>query len=316
MRTINSIIIHCTATKPLAHINVNDVRRWHRERGFSDIGYHYLILVDGTVEAGRPLSAIGAHCKGHNAHSIGICYVGGLNDKGKSADTRTPAQREAMRSLLISLKHRFPNAIIHGHRDFASKACPCFDATAEYAYLSAEPANHTIDPMKTIHYLLLLLALGLLFLCPSCKTAAPIVTTPRNDSIVIRNIYHHDSIYLHDSMAISYKKGVPDVTCKSCGGESGGTIHPSIKRSGIDPCDIVAERVDTVFVHKWHTDIRYSIKHHTDTIYQDKETVVTLPPEKYIPPFYRWCTRVLIIVVCCLILYIAIRLVIKYYTLR
>ena len=73
---------------------------------------------------------------------------------------------------------------------------------------------------------------------------------------------------------------------------------------------------DTVFVHRWHTDIRYSIKHHTDTIYQDKETVVTLPPEKYIPPFYRWCTRVLIIVVCCLILYIAIRLVIKYYTLR
>lgn len=85
MRTINSIIIHCTATKPLAHINVNDVRRWHRERGFSDIGYHYLILVDGTVEAGRPLSAIGAHCKGHNAHSVGVCYVGGLNDKGKPA---------------------------------------------------------------------------------------------------------------------------------------------------------------------------------------------------------------------------------------
>ena len=118
MRTINSIIIHCTATKQLAHINVNDVRRWHRERGFSDIGYHYLILVDGTVEAGRPLSAIGAHCKGHNAHSIGIYYVGGLNDKGKPADTRTPAQREAMRTLLTSLKHRFPDATIHGHRDF------------------------------------------------------------------------------------------------------------------------------------------------------------------------------------------------------
>ena len=296
MRTINSIIIHCTATKPLAHINVNDVRRWHRERGFSDIGYHYLILVDGTVEVGRPLSSVGAHCKGHNAHSIGVCYVGGLNDKGKPADTRTPAQRAALRNLLITLKRQYPNAIIYGHRDFAAKACPCFDATAEYAYLSAEPANHTIDPMKTIHYLLLLLALGLLFLCPSCKTAAPIVTTPHNDSIVIRNIYHHDSIYLHDSMAVSYKKGVPE--------------------SGIDPCDIVAERVDTVFVHRWHTDIRYSIKHHTDTIYQDKETVVTLPPEKYIPPFYRWCTRVLIIAICCLILYIAIRLVIKYYTLR
>ena len=279
MRTINSIIIHCTATKPLAHINVNDVRRWHRERGFSDIGYHYLILVDGTVETGRPLSAIGAHCKGHNAHSIGICYVGGLNDKGKPADTRTPAQCEAMRTLLTSLKHRFPDATIHGHRNFAAKACPCFDATAEYAYLSAEPANHTIDPMKTIHYLLLLLALGLLFLCPSCKTAAPIVTTPHNDSIVIRNIYHHDSIYLHDSMAVAM-------------------VH------------------DTVFVHRWHTDIRYSIKHHTDTIYQDKETVITLPPEKYIPPFYKWCARILIIAICCILAYLVLRLVIKYYTLR
>lgn len=279
MRTISEIIIHCTATKPLAHINVNDVRRWHQQRGFNDIGYHYLVLVDGTIEVGRPLNETGAHCKGHNAHSIGICYVGGLNDKGKPADTRTPAQRTALRNLLTTLKRQYPNAIIYGHRDFAAKACPCFDATAEYAYLSVEPANHTIDPMKTIHYLLLLLALGLLFLCPSCKTAAPIVSTPRNDSIVIRNIYHHDSIYLHDSMA-------------------------------------VAMAHDTVFVHKWHTDIRYSIKHHTDTIYQDKETVVTLPPEKYIPPFYRWCTCVLIIAVCCLILYIAIRLVIKYYTLR
>lgn len=279
MRTINSIIIHCTATKPLAHINVNDVRRWHRERGFSDIGYHYLILVDGTVEAGRPLSAIGAHCKGHNAHSVGVCYVGGLNDSGKPADTRTPAQREAMRSLLISLKHRFPNAIIHGHRDFASKACPCFDATAEYAYLSTERINPDTEPMKTLPLIAILITLCLLFFCPSCKTVAPTVTTPHNDSIVIRNIYHHDSIYLHDSMAVAI-------------------MH------------------DTVFVHKWHTDIRYSIKHHTDTIYQDNETVITLPPEKYIPPFYRWCTRVLIFAICCILAYLVLRLVIKYYTLR
>ena len=134
MRTINSIIIHCTATKPLAHINVNDVRRWHQQRGFNDIGYHYLVLVDGTVEVGRPLNETGAHCKGHNAHSIGVCYVGGLNDKGKPADTRTPAQRTALRNLLTTLKRQYPNAIIHGHRDFAAKACPCFDATAEYAY--------------------------------------------------------------------------------------------------------------------------------------------------------------------------------------
>lgn len=279
MRTISEIIIHCTATKPLAHINVNDVRRWHQQRGFNDIGYHYLVLVDGTVEVGRPLNESGAHCKGHNAHSIGVCYVGGLNDKGKPADTRTPAQREAMRSLLTSLKHRFPDATIHGHRDFATKACPCFDATAEYAYLSVEQANPNMDPIKTIPFIAILITLCLLFFCPSCKTVAPTVTTPHNDSIVIRNIYHHDSIYLHDSMAVAI-------------------MH------------------DTVFVHKWHTDIRYSIKHHTDTIYQDKETLITLPPEKYIPPFYRWCTRVLIFAICCILAYLVLRLVIKYYTLR
>jgi N-acetylmuramoyl-L-alanine amidase len=121
----------------LQHFNVNDVRRWHQQRGFSDIGYHYVVLVDGTIENGRPLSEVGAHCKGHNAHSIGVCYVGGLNAKGAPADTRTPAQRKALRQLLTRLKQQFPAATIHGHRDFTTKACPCFNATAEYADISA-----------------------------------------------------------------------------------------------------------------------------------------------------------------------------------
>lgn len=137
MRRIDTIIVHCTATKAMRHFNVNDVRRWHIQRGFSDIGYHYLVLVDGTIEVGRPLSITGAHCQGHNAHSIGVCYVGGLNSKGAPADTRTPAQRKSLRTLLKSLKKQFPNATIHGHRDFAAKACPCFNATAEYADISA-----------------------------------------------------------------------------------------------------------------------------------------------------------------------------------
>jgi N-acetylmuramoyl-L-alanine amidase len=137
MRTINSIIVHCTATKALQHFNVNDVRRWHQQRGFSDIGYHYVVLVDGTIENGRSLSEVGAHCKGHNAHSIGVCYVGGLNAKGAPADTRTPAQRKALRQLLTLLKQQFPATTIHGHRDFATKPCPCFNATAEYADISA-----------------------------------------------------------------------------------------------------------------------------------------------------------------------------------
>lgn len=276
-RSIKEIIVHCTATKALPHINVNDVRRWHMERGFSDIGYHYLVLVDGSIEVGRPLSIAGAHCKGHNAHSIGICYVGGVNAKSVPADTRTPAQREALRNLLISLKRQFPQAVIYGHRDFAAKACPCFDATKEYAYLFVESTeNH--DPMR-IDYLILILILGFLFLCPSCKSLAPTITVPHNDSIVIRNIYHHDSIFLHDSMAVAM-------------------IH------------------DTVYIHKWHTDIRYSVKYHTDTLYKDKEVIITPPPERYIPSFYRWCTRILILITLSLTIYLIFRLIIKYYTLH
>lgn len=277
-RSIKEIIVHCTATKVLPHINANDVRRWHMERGFSDIGYHYLVLVDGSVETGRPLSIAGAHCKGHNAHSIGICYVGGVNAKGVPADTRTPAQREALHNLLISLKRQFPKAVIYGHRDFAAKACPCFDATKEYAYLSIESAdNH--DLMRNIDYLILILILGFLFLCPSCKSLAPTITVPHNDSIVIRNIYHHDSIFLHDSMTVAM-------------------IH------------------DTVYIRKWHTDIRYSVKYHTDTLYNDKEVIITPPPEKYIPSFYRWCTRILIVSVLSLILYFILRVILRYYTLH
>ena len=135
MRTIDEIIVHCTATKAGRHFDVNDVRRWHLQRNFRDIGYHYLVLLDGTVQQGRPLAEAGAHCTGHNARSIGVCYVGGLSASGQPADTRTPAQRLALRNLLAGLKRQFSTAVIHGHRDFADKACPCFDATKEYSEL-------------------------------------------------------------------------------------------------------------------------------------------------------------------------------------
>ena len=135
MRKINEIIVHCTATKEGQHFTVDDVRRWHLERKFVDIGYHYLVLLDGTIQEGRPIETIGAHCVGHNAHSIGICYVGGLDKNGKAADTRTPEQKASLLHLLTELKQRYPAAAIHGHRDFAPKACPCFDATQEYKNL-------------------------------------------------------------------------------------------------------------------------------------------------------------------------------------
>lgn len=128
MRKIDKIIVHCTATPAGREVTVADVRRWHKARGFRTIGYHYLVYLDGTVHAGRRESEVGAHCLGQNARSIGVCYVGGLDAvTGEPRDTRTPAQRRALRELVGSLRRRYPSATVHGHREFAAKACPCFD---------------------------------------------------------------------------------------------------------------------------------------------------------------------------------------------
>ena len=134
MRQIDEIIIHCSATEAGSDYGAADIDRWHRQRGFRCIGYHYVVRIDGTVEKGRGDDEVGAHCKGHNRHSLGVCYIGGLRD-GHPADTRTPAQRQALTQLLKALTTRHPNAHIHGHRDFAPKACPCFDAAAGYSGL-------------------------------------------------------------------------------------------------------------------------------------------------------------------------------------
>ncbi len=131
MRTIDEIIIHCTATPAGREVTVEDIRRWHLARGFADVGYHYVVALDGTVMAGRPESQPGAHCLGHNARSIGVCYVGGLDVQGRPADTRTERQRQALRALVRQLRRRFPAASVHGHNEFARKACPCFDVQKE-----------------------------------------------------------------------------------------------------------------------------------------------------------------------------------------
>lgn len=135
MRRINLIVVHCTATPSGRDCTAADIRRYHLSRGFSDIGYHYLVRLNGDIEAGRPESLVGAHAKGHNAGSIGVAYIGGLDRNGNPCDTRTAAQREALRTLLTRLRRRYPAAKIIGHRDVAAKACPCFDAKSEYADL-------------------------------------------------------------------------------------------------------------------------------------------------------------------------------------
>ena len=136
MRNINKIIIHCSATPEGKEFSVDDIRRWHLQRGFADIGYHFVIYLDGSVHVGRALAKAGAHCKGHNAHSIGVCYIGGCEAHSqKPKDTRTEEQKRSLVRLITELRQQFPNASVHGHREFANKACPSFNAREEYKNL-------------------------------------------------------------------------------------------------------------------------------------------------------------------------------------
>lgn len=127
-------IIHCSATPEGKSLSAEACRLDHiHHRGFRDIGYHFYITRDGEIHPGRPIEAVGAHCRNHNAHSIGICYEGGLNAEGKPKDTRTLEQRGALLALLRELRARFPKALIVGHHDLnPMKGCPCFDCVREY----------------------------------------------------------------------------------------------------------------------------------------------------------------------------------------
>ena len=139
MRTVTLLVVHCSAVRPGQRSSARDIDRWHKAQGWKSIGYHFVVRRDGTVETGRALEEIGAHCQGHNRHSVGICYEGGLDEDGKPADTRTPAQRLALRQLLEQLHGLFPKALIVGHHDLdPMKVCPCFDAVTEYRDLQPE----------------------------------------------------------------------------------------------------------------------------------------------------------------------------------
>jgi len=145
MRNINLAVIHCSATKEGINYNVDVIRTWHKKRGFSDVGYHFLVHLDGTIERGRPWDKPGAHAKGYNYNSVGICYVGGLDSDGKPFDTRTVAQVHALRAVVGVLRAQFPEIDVVGHRDLSVdlngdgvisksewlKSCPCFDVKTD-----------------------------------------------------------------------------------------------------------------------------------------------------------------------------------------
>ncbi|MGB1307526.1 MAG: N-acetylmuramoyl-L-alanine amidase [Oceanihabitans sp.] len=149
MRTIKYIVVHCSATVEGKSFRAKDIDIWHKKRGWKGIGYHYVVGLDGKLEKGRPDHVMGAHVKGFNKHSLGVCYIGGLDSNLAPKDTRTLWQKEALNQLLIDLKRKHPDAKILGHRDFSpdlngngtiepfefSKACPSFNATKEYENL-------------------------------------------------------------------------------------------------------------------------------------------------------------------------------------
>jgi len=127
VRLITKVIIHCAATKPSMDIGASEIKKWHLDRGWKDIGYHYVIRRNGDIENGIAVALAGSHTKGHNANSIGICLVGGINDKGEPESNFTKAQWATLERLVRVLKVDFPHATVHGHREFAAKACPSFD---------------------------------------------------------------------------------------------------------------------------------------------------------------------------------------------
>ena len=153
-RRIDYIVVHCTATPEGREMTVEQIRAEHKKQGWSDIGYHYVVTLDGKVHLGRDVDIAGAHVSGYNANSIGIAYVGGLESNPKKTysqlkakDTRTDAQKAALLSLIMELRRLYPNAVVQGHRDFSPdknhngtiepweriKECPSFDAKRVYS---------------------------------------------------------------------------------------------------------------------------------------------------------------------------------------
>lgn len=131
-RKINEIILHCSATPEGKDYDIATIRKWHLERGFSDIGYHYVIYRDGSINNGRDVNISGAHCTNHNSKSIGICYIGGCAADGKTAkDTRTDAQKASLVSLVKQLMsmYKLTSSNVHCHNEYANKACPSFKIT-------------------------------------------------------------------------------------------------------------------------------------------------------------------------------------------
>ena len=294
MRSITEIIIHCSATAEGRDFGVADIRRWHKAQGWTDVGYHYVVRLDGTVQEGRALSEAGAHCKGHNAHSIGICYIGGLAADGRTPkDTRTTAQRAALRALVGRLQRQFPAATVHGHCEFAAKACPCFDVRAEFGpdrsgKASSGPRLRTLALLAAVAA-----AASLLFACvSSCASSRRATVRTYQSSAVTDTLRAASSVHRTDHRAEQHNRFLlvaDTVTVRD-------TVRITERQQG---CTLLVER-ETV---RWrdrirtHTDsaatflaarsltdstANTTTTHRTDTARTEEKTAPKHPPNHYI----------------------------------
>lgn len=135
MRKLDRIILHCTATPEGRHVDVDTIRNWHKMRGWSDVGYHFIIYIDGSVHVGRAVEKTGAHVSGHNATTIGVVYVGGTDAAGNAKDTMNAAQETAFVNLVKHLRDEYGPLTLHGHNEYAAKACPSFKVKDKFGWL-------------------------------------------------------------------------------------------------------------------------------------------------------------------------------------
>lgn len=292
MRSITEIIIHCSATAEGRDFGVADIRRWHKAQGWTDVGYHYVVRLDGTVQEGRALSEPGAHCKGHNAHSIGICYVGGLAADGRTPkDTRTTAQRAALRALVDRLQRQFPAATVHGHCEFAAKACPCFDVRAEFgpdrgSKASSGPRLRTLALLAAVAA-----AASLLFACvASCASSRRTTVRTYQSSTVTDTLRAASSVHRTDHRAEQYNRFrlVADTvtvrdTVRITERQQGCTLL--VERETVRWRDRIRTRSDTAatfLAARSLTDSTATSTHRTDTARTEEKTAPKHPPNQYI----------------------------------
>lgn len=299
MRKIERIIIHCTATREGQDWSVEQIRKMHiQQNGWADIGYHYLIYRDGSVHTGRPVEKAGAHTAGYNATSIGVCYVGGCDKNLKPKDTRTPEQKKALISLIRELKSKYPNATIHGHREFAAKACPSFDVQKWLKEEFAETGLKKGEGNSVQKKVLLAVLAVVFFVISSCGTSSRIENNSVEDVRVVT-----DSVikYVHDTsfVKIYLRDSIVEKVFDSSYTDSAGVRHHDRETNKEYHHDYSTDKYNAVVKEN------EELRNENSKLKSEKEKTKIVEQEKKVYPL--WPYVVTLIVVLALMVYIKIK---------